>query len=138
MILVLGQNPARASKTGQPFIGTQSGNRLTRILKYADVNSYVMMNVSNQITENNKPLKVSELKNVAESLTFKNLLSDYSHVITVGKQATKTLELALEYYDLKNIKHLSIPHTSPKNLIWNDWLTEVEVVKEIRNFINEI
>lgn len=137
MILILGQNPARSSATGEPFVGTRSGKRLFRLLKYADVKEYVLMNVVDFKTDDNRPLKRSELKEVAESAIFNKLISSYEGIITVGKQATEALALTLKYHNLSNVKHLEIPHTSPKNLVWNDWLTEVKVVSAIRKFINE-
>lgn len=134
-VLVMGQNPARSSITGKPFIGTDSGKKLLSILKRASID-FKLTNLSNEYTEGNKPLKRSEVVKIAKSPEFLDKIGRYEKVLAIGRQAELALKLAKVHHELPNLKVLWVPHPSGLNRFWNDH-EEKEVVEMIRVFVNE-
>lgn len=135
-ILVMGQNPARSSVTGAPFLGTESGKRLSMWLSKAGVNFYVLNNVSNDKTENNRSLKRSEMSKIAKSKEFCDRIKSYDKILAVGRQAEFTLELAKIHHKMPHLQVMYVPHPSGLNRVLNDPNSEKEVVEMIRVFVN--
>jgi uracil-DNA glycosylase len=136
-LLVLGQNPARASKTGKPFIDTKSGERLLFWLYEAGVERCVLSNLSDMRTDNNKPLRSSEVRSIAMSDDFKRKISVYQRIIAVGRQAEKALEFAKSSHKLHDVKVLYIPHPSGLNRFYNQPGKEQEVIQMIATFVGD-
>lgn len=135
-VLVMGQNPARSSVTGAPFLGTESGKRLSMWLSKAGVNFYMLNNVSNDKTENNRSLKRSEMTKIAKSKEFRERVEAYEKILAIGRQAEFTLELAKLHHKLPHIQIMYVPHPSGLNRALNDPNSEKQVVEMIKTFVN--
>jgi uracil-DNA glycosylase len=134
-ILVIGQNTAQSSTTGQPFVGTKSGQKLKSWFYKAALGTYHLDNVSNNKT-NNKRLSRSEMTRIAKSKEFYYRIKEYEKVVAVGRQAQLALEIAKAHHSLPNIKVLWIPHPSGLNRVWNRSGKEEEVIEMIKTFVN--
>ena len=135
-VLVMGQNPARSSVTGTPFLSTKSGNKLCHWLSKAGVNFYVLRNVSDKKTEKNRALKRSEIVSIATSLEFRDKIASFDKALAVGRQAQTALNIARNWHHLYHIEILYVPHPSGLNRVLNEPSKEREVVNSIRTFIN--
>jgi uracil-DNA glycosylase len=114
-IVFIGSNPSIKSSKLTPFWNDTKSAKILRSwleqLKDSDSELF-FYNVSDKPTENNRPLKMSEIKENLQSL--KNKLAIFSEhkmeikVIALGKTAEKALTLL-------RIPHYTMPHPSPVN-----------------------
>lgn len=119
-IVFIGSNPSIKSSKLTPFWNDTKSAKILRSwleqLKDSDSELF-FYNVSDKPTENNRPLKMSEIKENLQSL--KNKLAIFSEhkmeikVIALGKTAEKALTLL-------RIPHIAMPHPSGLNRKLND------------------
>lgn len=119
-IVFIGSNPSIKSSKLTPFWNDTKSAKILRSwleqLKDSDSELF-FYNVSDQPTENNRPLKISEIKENLQSL--KNKLAIFSEhkmeikVVALGKTAEKALTLL-------RIPHIAMPHPSGLNRKLND------------------
>lgn len=109
----IGSNPSAASKGLDPFNkSTKSGRTLHEWISKAEVNISVTMNLSNKKTPNNRPLKMSEIKDSLRRLEL-NLKHYGMKPVAVGKAAATALRLlGVDFYEM--------PHSSGLNRQLND------------------
>lgn len=87
---------------------------------------YAFMNVSDQVTPNNRPLKTSEFQ--LERLRYD--LQDCTVAIALGKTAAKALKKL-------NVPHFELPHPSPRNRKLNDKELIKRLLDECKQFLSE-
>lgn len=131
-IVFLGSNPSKASSSIVPFWhDTKSTKVLKSWISQLTLSSYdrvVYMNVVNQPTPNNRPLKVSEIKAALPSLSEHLANIGASHIVTVGKTAAKAMTLL-------RCKHHAMPHTSGLNRQLNDKNFVEEKIKRLGEYL---
>jgi uracil-DNA glycosylase len=127
-ILFVGSNPASASADNSPFHrSTKSSQTLdewTRgiqgIKKYA--------NIANEKTDNNRPLKVSEIRANLPRLAIE--VSNADRVVAVGRAAAKALTmLGAKFYEL--------PHPSGRNHLLNNPTYIAQKVKNLLEYCSQ-
>lgn len=131
VILFVGSNPANASICETAFHGS---TRSSKILTGWCTNLQGMkvhLNVLNEKTENNRPLKKSEIK-----LNLERLASDIrgcapAKIVALGKTAAFALtKLGVEFYEM--------PHPSGRNRLLNDPEYVSAKVKGLTEYCNSI
>lgn len=111
-ILILGQNPSSA----KPF-KNNTIERLSRWLKYANINRYDFDNVSRDVG-NSFEVDIDHVKQVTKG---------YSKIVALGGIASNTL-------DKLDIPHLRMPHPSPRNRQLNCKEFEKEKMKTLKEY----
>lgn len=135
-VLVIGQNPARSSKTGKAFIGTRSGKKLLGWLEKAGLAEYHLDNVSHDTTPDNKPLLTRKIRDIVISQNFLERIRPYRKVIAVGRQAANAMNIAVFYHKLST-EVLQINHPSGLNRVLNQTGAEDKTIELISRFIKE-
>jgi uracil-DNA glycosylase len=129
-ILFIGSNPSNASTCEVAFHGTaKSSHILTEWTK--DVNGVKMhINVLNKKTENNRPLKASEIKENIGLLAENIKVINPTRIVALGKTASKALTLLqVDFYEM--------PHPSGRNRLLNDPKYVEEKIKGLVQFCNQ-
>lgn len=134
-ILFIGSNPSISSGyAGHAFfLDTKSGRELatwiTRLENFLAKERYCVAfaNVSNTPTDNNRPLKVSEIKEALPNLARTIERFQPSHIIALGKTAHKALTLL-------QLDHLEMPHPSGLNRKLNDKEYKEQKIKELVDY----
>ena len=135
-VVFIGSNPSIKSAKLTPFWrDTNSSKVLKSWLEHLqDEEDVSFYNVSDTPTENNRPLKVSEIKANLQLLKYK--LDTYSlykvpiKVVALGKTAEKALTLL-------HIPHFAMPHPSGLNRKLNDKAYVGEKLKALIEFIQK-
>lgn len=111
-VLVIGSNPAQRSPDSSPF-HTNTKSRKTLDSWFLDIPniSISFANVVDHPTPNNRPLRVSEIKEAAPKILDK--IKGYDRVVAIGKTAAKAL-------DIVGVEHIKMPHVSGLNRQLND------------------
>jgi len=124
MIVVIGSNPSSKSIDKTPFsLSTRSGRTIREW--FCDITDVHYVNVSDEPTEYNKPLKSSEINSCLQ--TLKTKLKNADKIITVGKTADKACCLL-------NLDHFVMPHPSGRNRILNDHSRIATMVAKLRTW----
>jgi len=123
-ILFVGSNPSNASTCDVAFHGsTKSSIILTEWCK--DLDGLKMhVNVLNEKTEGNRPLKQSEIKSNLERLASDLRGITPTKIVALGKTAGDAL-------DKLKIEHFKMFHPSGKNRLLNDKALVENKVKEM-------
>jgi uracil-DNA glycosylase len=130
-ILFVGSNPSTASPTSDPFNNATSSSRiLTEWVKDLEGDK-VHINVSNEKTEGNRPLKQSEIK-----ASLGRLAEDISRIapariVALGKTATRALTLL-------QVPFFEMPHPSGMNRLLNDPKYVEEKIKRLTEFLSPV
>ena len=127
VLLFVGSNPSNASFCDIAFhASTKSSKILTSWCK--DLQGIkIHLNVLNQKTENNRPLKKSEIKLNLDRLALDIKATKATHIIALGKTAATALSmLGVAYYEM--------PHPSGRNRLLNDPEYVAQKVKGLREF----
>ena len=111
-ILILGQNPSSA----KPF-KNNTIERLSRWLKYANINRYDFDNVSRDVG-NSFEVDIDHVKRVTRG---------YNKIVALGGVASNTLGKL-------DIPHLRMPHPSPRNRQLNCKEFEKEKMKTLKEY----
>lgn len=135
-IVFIGSNPSIKSAKITPFWrDTKSGTILKSWLEHIqDEEDVSFYNVSDTPTENNRPLKVSEIKANLPLLKYK--LDTYSlykvpiKIVALGKTAEKALTLL-------GVQYFAMPHPSGLNRKLNDKAYVGEKLKALIEFIKK-
>lgn len=130
VVLFVGSNPSNASTCDAAFHGsTKSSQILTGWCK--DLPGMKMhINVLDKKTENNRPLKIGEIKSNLEDLKDKIGWLKPDAIIALGKTATKALELI-------NVNFYEMPHPSGRNRLLNDPNYVAEKVKGLNDYVTQ-
>lgn len=128
VVLFVGSNPSNASVTHAAF---HSNTRSSKILTEwtANINGRILMyiNVLNKKTENNRPLKKSEIKANLEELSKTISAISPEYVVALGKTAAMALTLLRQdYYEM--------PHPSGRNRKLNDKKYVEEKIKGLETY----
>lgn len=130
VILFVGSNPSNKSTCDTAFHWTTRSSQILTAWSKDLTGIKCHINVLNQKTEDNRPLKKSEIK-----LNLERLASDIkglgaTHIVALGKTASTALTmLGVEYYEM--------PHPSGRNRLLNDPEYVVEKVKGLQEFCSE-
>jgi uracil-DNA glycosylase len=131
-ILFLGSNPSKSSISTLPFWeDSRSRKILDSWLNKIQLDqscSIRFMNVSDSPTENNRPLKMKEIR--LESNRLNNLIKEIKPIKIVA--LGKTAEIALTMLQLP---HLTMPHPSGKNFQLNDKKFVEEKIKRLGEYL---
>lgn len=136
-IVFIGSNPSIKSSKLTPF---WSDTKSAKVLKYwleqlKDSDSELFFyNVSDQPTENNRPLKISEIKENLQTLKDKLQVFELHKidikVVALGKTAEKALTLL-------GVQYFAMPHPSGLNRKLNDKAYVGEKLKALIEFIKK-
>ena len=136
-IVFIGSNPSIKSSKLTPF---WSDTKCAKVLKYwleqlKDSDSELFFyNVSDQPTENNRPLKISEIKENLQTLKDKLQVFELHKidikVVALGKTAEKALTLL-------RIPHIAMPHPSGLNRKLNDKAYVQEKIDALIKYIQK-
>lgn len=124
-LVLVGSNPSRASEGQQAFCKSTKSRRTIDSWFDGMAIELIFENVVDYTTENNRPLKVSEIRQAIPRL--KSLLADEKKVLALGSAAAKALDMA-------GIPHLKVPHPSGLNRFWNDPKSAQTMVETIRSY----
>lgn len=110
-ILFVGSNPAMASTTNEAFHGSTRSSQILAQWTKDIQGTKAYTNVVNERTDNNRPLKTSEIKANLSRLAIDVVKAD--KVIALGKTAATALTmLGAKFYEM--------PHPSGRNRLLND------------------
>ena len=128
-IIFVGSNPSKAAKQGGAFTpDTRSYVILRSWIDRANIKDVVdFCNVHHGSTADNRPLSSQEIKDSVSRIQI--LLHEYDKIVALGKSAHKALELA-------GIKHLEMPHPSPRNRKLNSSSYVDEQIKKLELYAN--
>lgn len=125
IVLFIASNPSRSSPTNEPMhCSTRSRQILNGWLKDLDIQP-IFINLIDQPTDKNKPLKIKEVKPLYGSIKDKIERLKYDAIVTLGYTSNYVLT------DL-NIKHTSIPHPSTRNRSLNDGKKIEDIKNKLR------
>jgi uracil-DNA glycosylase len=89
------------------------------------------INVSNNKTEENRPLKVSEIKESLDPLMAEIVIAEADKIVALGKTAAKALTLlGVDFYEM--------PHPSGRNRLLNDPKYVEEKIKGLLEFCSQV
>jgi len=127
MIIFIGQNPANKMKKGdKPFEGTKSKETLTKWFKHLDIvgkQAVFFFNASD------KPGNVTPKdfnKEVLDTIKQYNGLAKF---VALGNYASKFLDSA-------DIKHVKLPHPSPRNVLLNNKRYVTTELNKVKRYLN--
>jgi uracil-DNA glycosylase len=128
-ILFVGSNPSTSSTEDAAFhSSTMSSKRLMSWLKNID-GSFIYINVFNSPTENNRPLKKSEIVLNVDRLKNDVEAIKPTKIVALGKTASTALEII-------GAEHYKMPHPSGRNREINDEEYIKEKVKGLENYVS--
>ena len=127
IILFVGSNPSNASLTDIAFHAeTKSSKILTSWSKNLD-GIKMHINVLNKKTENNRPLKISEIGGNLEQLKSQLNIISPNRIIALGKTAARALTLL-------GVDFFEMPHPSGRNRLLNDRAYVEEKIKALTEY----
>jgi uracil-DNA glycosylase len=126
-ILFVGSNPSNASTCEVAFHGSTKSSKILTDWTRDIQGMKVHINVLNEKTENNRPLKTSEIKSNLTRLAEDIKATSPTRIVALGKTAAKALTLLqLDFYEM--------PHPSGRNRKLNDPAYVQEKVKGLLEF----
>jgi uracil-DNA glycosylase len=133
-IIFVGSNPSiKSSKTVPFWHDTKSMAILTSWFEESieSHNGLSIVNVSDLPTENNRPLKISEIKASLVGLQDKLTKSKANKVVALGKTAEKALTLL-------GVPHYAMPHPSGLNRKLNDKAYVAEKINGLKSYLKSV
>lgn len=120
-VLFIALNPSSSSPTCEPMHpSTRSRRVLDSWIAGLDIDP-IFINLIDKPTENNRPLKKSEIKENEKAILSKIESIDADAIVSLGKNVH-------DFLTDHNIKHESLPHPSGRNRVLND-ISKIEEVK---------
>lgn len=136
-VIFLGSNPAEISPDNTPWHPEIRSRKL--VLEWSEGSGAepTFLNVADYKTNNNKPLRVREIRAELDGLSFKLSYHGYPPVVAFGKTAAKAMEmLRKERGDVT--PWLEMPHPSGKNYLLNDkWFLRASIGK-LRRYLRNV
>lgn len=127
-VLLLGSNPSEASPNKQPFHpSTKSRQILDRWFDGIET-EMSFINIRDEKTPNNRPLRVSEIRDALPRLREK--IDGWDKIVALGKTASKALSM------LGNVDYFEAPHPSGLNRFWNCSVQSSHMIQSIRDYVN--
>lgn len=131
-VILVGSNPSEKSPDCSPFhASTRSRTVVDGWFKDMDVDVH-FINVCDRKRSGNRPLKVSEIRGALPRFQSRLEESEFQNckLVALGKTASKALKmLEVEYHEM--------PHPSGANRFWNDKAKAAEVIKGLREYLDE-
>lgn len=129
VILFVGSNPSNASTCDVAFHGTTKSSKI--LTKWCEnlIGMKMHINVLDKKTDNNRPLKASEITSNIQDLKSKIEMINPDKVIALGKTAEKALTLL-------RCKYYSMPHPSGLNRQLNDEKFVAGKIKGLEEYCN--
>jgi hypothetical protein len=125
MIVFVGSNPSNASTSEDAFHGSTRSSQILSEWTNGIQGDKKFVNVLGQKTENNRPLKASEIKAALPRLTQD--IAGADRIVALGKTATRALTLlGASFYEL--------PHPSGLNRVCNDPVYVAQKVKGLLEY----
>jgi len=128
IIVFVGSNPSKASITTIPFdADTKSFRILSGWMDASGIVDTIVVfrNVAHKPTPNNRPLKVSEIKECLPGLI--ESLQGFTKIVALGKTAHRALCMA-------NIPHLELDHPSGLNRKLNCPFYVDGIISKLRDY----
>jgi hypothetical protein len=126
-VLVVGSNPSQKSPDNSPFHeSTASYRRIVSWFKNHSPLNIKFINLVDEKTEGNKPLKKSKIRSELENIRRKT--DGYNIIIACGKQASNGLKMA-------EIDHFEMPHPSGRCRFWNDSTASRDKINSMLEYI---
>lgn len=128
MILFVASHPSRLNKDPNiAMIGSKSEKNFNAWAEYlVPDKKYTVVNVSNKVTEMNRPLKRSEYDLL--SLCNYTIHPSVTKVVALGNTAADAL-------DMIGIKYFKLPHPSPLNRFLNNTVQVEAVLEECKAWL---
>lgn len=131
-ILFLGSNPSKSSSSTVPFWEDSRSRKILDLwlsrIALDDRDSIVFANVIDYPTENNRPLKTSEIRSSLPELQLKISEAAPVKVVSLGKTASVALTLL-------RVEHFAMPHPSGLNRQLNNKIFVEEKIKSMMDYI---
>jgi len=124
-ILFIGSNPAMASASNKAFESDTASGRLLKTWTEGINGTFYYENIVSEKTENNRPLKKSEMANAMTPLRQRINRINPDRIVALGRDAA----LVLSNLELK---FLDMPHPSGRNRKLNDKAYAESKVAELR------
>lgn len=119
-ILVVGMNPGPQNTNPNK---SHTRDRLEKWMTIADIKYYSFCNTFDEVGSADKSkINFDRLKSICLG---------YNKIIALGNFASEAL-------DVIRIKHFKLPHPSPRNRLLNDKAYEEKVLKECKEYLDEI
>lgn len=129
-ILLIGSNPSHKSPDNTPFHAS-TRSRIILDAWFRDIECQMsFMNVSDQKTDNNKPLTRRQIRNYIPHIKQRLNETDCHGIVALGQTASWALTQA-------EVPHLAMPHPSGMNRQLNDPEFVAGKIEELRKFIDE-
>lgn len=128
MILFVGSNPSHLNTDPDvAMVGSKSEKTFNEWVEYlVPDGKYKVVNVSNKVTPNNRPLR----KNEFELMHLANYCLISTKIIALGNTAAEALEeLGFEFYKL--------PHPSPLNRFLNNKVQAEAVLEDCKKWLEQ-
>lgn len=128
MILFVASNPSSLNTNPEiAMIGSKSERTFTRWVEYLIPDGvYRVINVSNEVTDDNKPLKRSQY-NISHLIHYAKDLS-ITKVVALGNVAADAL-------DQIEVQYFKLPHPSPLNRFLNNKEQVDAVLEECKKWL---
>lgn len=129
-VLFIGSNPSVASGDNSAFNRNTKSFKILQSWVQTINGTFYYLNVSNNKTINNRPLKLSEIQGALNELESSIELIKPDKVIALGKTAAKALTLLrYNFYEM--------PHPSGRNRLLNDKVYVQEKIKGLLVFVHQ-
>lgn len=127
-VLLVGSNPSRRSPNPTAFhLSTKSRSTIEKWFDDVLVNLY-FENVTRRPTEDNRPLRVSEIRDAIPDLTRR--VDGYDKIVALGTTASKALTMV-------GVEHFAMPHPSGLCRFWNDKVQAEQKIRELIKYVTE-
>ena len=128
MILFIASNPSKLNSDPEvAMIGSKSEKTFNGWVEYLVPSGvYKVVNVSDQVTDNNRPLKKSEYDLLKLSTYAIN--PSVTKIVALGNTAADAL-------DMIGIKYFKLPHPSPLNRFLNNTVQVEAVLEECKLYL---
>lgn len=130
-VLFVGSNPSVKNVDPEvAFKGARSYDNLVRWISTLNVEDYILVNVLDEVTTNNRPLTRSEIKRAVKSLSAKLATLKFDKVVALGASASVALKLL-------KVTHYRLPHPSSRNRQLNSKVFVDKQLEECKVFLYE-
>lgn len=133
-ILFLGSNPSKSSSSTLPFWGDSKSRRILDLwlseITLDSCDSIIFANVTDRPTENNRALKMSEIRYSLLELQLKILEAGPTKIVSLGKAASTALTLL-------RVEHFAMPHPSGRNRQLNNKLFINLKLEQLRLYLSD-